>query len=276
MDRGGLGYGQRVFSIPSPSRGVINLGPFPLRAYAVCILAGILAAIWLTRRRWSTRGGDPKFIVDLAMWAVPGGLIGARIYHVITDYQLYTDDPVAALRIWDGGLGIWGGIAGGAAVGLWYAHRRGVDLGALMDAVAPALPLAQAIGRLGNWFNQELYGGPTSLPWGLEIDDPPPPYTAGDTFHPTFLYEMLWNLAVVAIILAVERRMRLKPGRLFAVYVAAYTFGRFWIELLRVDDANEIAGLRVNNWVSVAVFAVAMAFVLKGRLPRQPEEAATA
>ncbi|MDQ4132556.1 MAG: prolipoprotein diacylglyceryl transferase [Actinomycetota bacterium] len=267
-------------SIPSPSRGVFHVGPLPVRAYAICILLGILAAVWLARRRWVARGGDPKFIADLALWAVPGGLIGARLYHVITDFHLYDDDPLAALRIWDGGLGIWGGVAGGAIAGLWYAGRRGVDKRALLDTVAPALPLAQAIGRIGNWFNQELFGRPTSLPWGLEIDRDQRPrgYENFETFHPAFLYELLWNLVVVGIVLLVERLSRrpgrpgLKPGRLFAVYVAAYTFGRFWIELLRIDPAHRIAGLRVNDWVSVVVFGVAMAFVITGRKAEVPAE----
>ncbi len=261
-------------SIPSPSRGVVHLGPFPLRAYALCILLGIFAAIALAGRRWAARGGERRTIADVAVWAVPGGLIGARLYHVATDYQLYTDDPLGALRIWDGGLGIWGGVAGGALTAWWVARRWGIDFWALADAAAPALALAQAIGRWGNWFNQELFGRPTSLPWGLEIDpaNRPPQYATEPTFHPTFLYESLWNLAVVGIVLAVEKRVRLRPGRLFAVYVAAYTFGRFWIELLRVDPAHEILGLRVNDWTSVVVFVVAMAFVVTGRQREEDRE----
>jgi prolipoprotein diacylglyceryl transferase len=254
-------------SIPSPSKGMVHLGPVPLRGYALCILLGVFAAIVVARRRWVARGGERRLIGDLAVWVVPGGLIGARLYHVATDYQLYTHDPAGALRIWDGGLGIWGGVAGGALTGLWVARRWHVDFLALADTVAPALPLAQAIGRWGNWFNQELFGRPTSLPWGLRIDAAhrPAGYTGHTTFHPTFLYESLWSLAVVAIVLAVERRVRLRPGRLFAVYVAAYTFGRFWVELLRIDPAHRVGGLRINDWTSVAVFVVAMAFVLTGR-----------
>lgn len=259
--------GALIGSIPSPSRGVLHLGPLPLRAYAFCILLGVFAALTVARRRWVARGGDERTIADLAVWAVPGGLIGARVYHVVTDYQLYRDDPLGAIRIWDGGLGIWGGIAGGVLTGLWVARRRNIDLRMLLDVVAPALPLAQAIGRLGNYFNQELFGRPTSLPWGLRIDEVnrPAGYERYATFHPTFLYELLWNLVVVAIVLAVERRGWLRRGRLFAVYVAAYTFGRFWTELLRIDPAHRIGGLRINDWVSVAVFLVAMGFVLTGR-----------
>jgi prolipoprotein diacylglyceryl transferase len=266
-----------IAEIPSPSRGVINVGPVPVRAYALCILLGVFVAIAVARRRWAARGGDPKQIGDLAVWAVPAGLVGARLYHVATDYQLYTDDPAGALHIWDGGLGIWGGVAGGAVVGLWVARRWGMNTSALLDAAAPAIPLAQAIGRWGNWFNQELFGRPTSLPWGLRIDpeNRPKQFAGEATFHPTFLYECLWNLVVVAIVLAVERRGKLRPGRLFAVYVAAYTFGRFWIELLRVDPANRIYGLRVNDWVSLVVFVVAMVFVVTGRRRRGADDTLT-
>jgi prolipoprotein diacylglyceryl transferase len=255
-----------LLSIPSPSRGVVHLGPFPLRAYALCILLGIFAAIAFAGRRWEARGGERRTIADIAVWAVPGGLVGARLYHVATDYQLYTDRPLDALRIWDGGLGMWGGGAGGALTAWWVARRWGIDFWGLADAAAPALALAQAIGRWGNWFNQELFGRPTSLPWGLEIDpaNRPREYASSTTFHPTFLYESLWNLVVVGVVLAVQKRIPLRKGRLFAVYVAAYTFGRFWIELLRVDPAHKILGLRVNDWTSVVVFVVAMAFVVTG------------
>jgi len=259
-----------VASIPSPSRGVVYLGPLPLRAYALCILAGVFAAVALAGRRWVDRGGAEGTIADLAVWAVPAGLVGARLYHVVTDNQLYRDDPLGAFKIWEGGLGIWGGVAAGVGVGLWFARRRHVNLGVLLDVVAPAIPLAQAIGRWGNWFNQELFGRPTSLPWGLRIDDPPSPYAPGTTFHPTFLYESLWCLLVVALVLAVERRHRLRPGRLFAVYVAAYSFGRFWFEWLRIDPAHRFWGLRLNDWTSVVVFVAALAVVVTGR--RRPNE----
>ncbi|HEX3394102.1 MAG TPA: prolipoprotein diacylglyceryl transferase [Acidimicrobiales bacterium] len=254
-------------SIPSPSHGVVNLGPLPLRAYALCILAGVFAAVALAGRRWVARGGAEGTIADLAVWAVPAGLVGARLYHVITDNQLYRDDPLGAFKIWQGGLGIWGGVAAGAGVGLWVAHRRHLNLGVLLDVVAPAIPLAQSIGRWGNWFNQELFGRPTSLPWGLRIDaaNRPDGYAGYSTFHPTFLYESLWCLLVVAVVLAVERRHRLRPGRLFAVYVATYTFGRFWFEWLRIDPAHRFWGLRINDWTSVVVFVAAMAVVVTGR-----------
>jgi prolipoprotein diacylglyceryl transferase len=258
-----------LLSIPSPSRGVLHLGPLPIRAYAICILLGVLAAIWLARKRWAAMGFDPKQISDIAVWAVPAGLIGARLYHVITDYQMYTDDPAAALRIWDGGLGIWGGVALGAAVGLIVARRWGMSLPLLLDAVAPAIPLAQAVGRFGNYFNQELFGRPTNLPWGLRIDfaHRPAGYTDASTFHPTFLYESLWCLAVVALVLYVDRKGWLAPGRLFALYVAAYSFGRFWFEALRIDPAHEFFGLRLNDWVSIALFTIAGIIVVLGWRP---------
>ncbi len=256
-----------VASIPSPSSGQIHIGPLAIHAYGFCTAGGVLAAVWLANKRWVARGGEPGAIASLAAWAVPGGLVGARIYHVITDYQLYTHDPVGVLKIWGGGLGIWGGIAGGVLTGLWVARRRGYPLATLLEVVAPALPLAQGIGRLGNYFNQELFGRPTSLPWGLRIDlaHRPGGYERFSTFHPTFLYESLWDLAVVAVVLVAERRMKLRSGRLFAVYVAAYTFGRFFTEWLRIDQAHRIAGLRINDWVSAAVFIVATAFVVTGR-----------
>jgi prolipoprotein diacylglyceryl transferase len=262
-------------AIPSPSRNVVHIGPVPLRAYALCILLGVLVAIVVARRRWVARGGEPRMVGDLAVWIVPGGLIGARLYHVATDYQLYSHDLLGVVRIWDGGLGIWGGVAGGALTGAWVARRWGLDFWAIADTVAPALPLAQAIGRWGNWFNQELFGRPTKLPWGLRIDlaHRPPGYADVSTFHPTFLYESLWNLVVVGIVLAVERRVPLRKGRLFAVYVAAYTFGRFWIELLRIDPAHRIYGLRVNDWTSVVVFVVALGFVVTARRRRAEREA---
>ncbi|SFQ35493.1 prolipoprotein diacylglyceryl transferase [Amycolatopsis arida] len=275
-------------NIPSPDRGVWQLGPFPLRAYALCIIAGIVVAIWWGERRWAQRGGRKGTIVDIAVFAVPFGLVGGRLYHVITDYQLYFGEgrnPINALKIWDGGLGIWGAIALGA-VGGWIACRRkGIPLPAVADAVAPGIVVAQAIGRLGNYFNQELYGGETDLPWGLEIyrrvdpqtglDDPLGGVAVSDVpiavVHPTFLYELLWNLGVALLVVWADRRFRLGHGRAFALYVAGYTAGRFWIELMRTDPANEILGLRVNVWTSVLVFAGAVAyFVLAAR--RGPRE----
>jgi prolipoprotein diacylglyceryl transferase len=259
-----------VAAIPSPDIRGIEIGPFNLRFYGLAIALGALAAVWLTQRRWAARGHDPAEVSALAMWAIPAGIVGARLYHVATDYQRYTDDPLRALRVWEGGLGIWGGVAGGVLAGVLVARRRGYDLPGMFDAVAPALPLAQAIGRWGNWFNQELFGRPTSLPWGLRIDPAHRPigYERFATFHPTFLYEFVWNLAVVGIVLAAERRLRLRRGYLFAVYVAAYTFGRFFVEYLRIDPAHRFLGLRLNDWTSIVVFVAATAvLVVRGRAP---------
>ncbi|MHB8463677.1 MAG: prolipoprotein diacylglyceryl transferase, partial [Acidimicrobiales bacterium] len=229
-----------VAFLPSPSSGAIHLGPLQLRAYGLCIALGVWAAVVVSSRRYGRRGGDPGFITTLAIWAVPAGIIGARLYHVVTDYELYLPPdghPLNALKIWDGGLGIWGGVAAGVLVGMRVARRRGANSAVLLDSVAPALPLAQAIGRWGNWFNQELFGKPTALPWGLRIDAThrPAAYAAAHTFQPIFLYESIWDLCVVGIVLLVERRFRLRTGSLFEVYVAAYTFGRFFTEYERID-----------------------------------------
>ncbi|MFC4617075.1 prolipoprotein diacylglyceryl transferase [Cellulomonas algicola] len=258
-------------SIPSPSQGVWHLGPFPVRAYAIAILLGIVAALWLTRRRWAERGGDPDTVLEISFWAVPFGIVGGRIYHVITSPQAYFGeggDPVRALFIWEGGLGIWGAVAFGA-VGAWIGCRRqGVRLAPFADALAPGLLVAQAIGRLGNWFNQELFGGPTTLPWGLQIDDAhlPAGFESGTLFHPTFLYEILWNLAGAAVLVWADRRFKLGHGRVFWLYVVIYTTGRLWIELVRIDPANTILGLRVNVWTSIIVgLGALVAFVVVGR-----------
>ncbi|MFF2376906.1 prolipoprotein diacylglyceryl transferase [Streptomyces xiamenensis] len=248
-------------SIPSPGTSEVHLGPLPLRGYALCIIIGVFVAIWLGGKRWVARGGQPGTVADIAVWAVPFGLVGARLYHVITDYQLYFGedrDWVNAFKIWDGGIGIWGAIAGGA-VGAWIAcRRRGIPLPAFADAVAPGIAFAQAIGRWGNWFNQELYGKPTDLPWALEIDNG---IDVG-TFHPTFLYESLWCVGVGVLVILADRRFKLGHGRAFALYVAAYTAGRFWTEYLRIDEAHEVLGLRLNNWTSIVVFLAAVAYLV--------------
>jgi prolipoprotein diacylglyceryl transferase len=245
--------------IPSPSSGAIHLGPLQLRAYGLCIALGVWAAVAVTSRRYRRNGGDPALITTIALWAVPAGIVGARIYHVITDYELYFEpgkDPWNAFRIWDGGLGIWGGVLLGVVVGAWVARRHGADVPVLFDCVAPALPLAQAIGRWGNWWNQELFGKPTTLPWGLKIDiaHRPLQYAQYATFHPTFLYESIWDLCVVGIVLLVQRRYHLRRGSLLAVYVTAYTFGRFFTEYERIDFAHKIGPLRLNDWTSIVVF----------------------
>jgi len=265
-------------SLPSPSTGVLHLGPFPLRAYAGCILLGVLAAVLIGERRWTARGGAKGLVADVATTAVPVGLVGARIYHVITSPDHYLEHPVDVLYIWHGGLGIWGGVLGGA-LGAWFVlRRRGIGFWPFADAVAPAIPVAQAIGRWGNWFNQELFGKPTSLPWGLRIDpqNRPSGYGSYLTFHPTFLYESLWNLGVAALVILAERRWRMGRGRAFALYVAAYTLGRAWIEALRIDDANRFFGLRLNDYVAGVVFLGAVLFlVLRRDTPQEAEPAAT-
>lgn len=249
-------------SLPSPSTNEIVLGPLHLRAYGLMIAVGVLAAVELARRRWAARGHDPDEISGMALWAVPAGLIGSRLYHVITDYQRFEGHWGDAFKVWQGGLGIPGGIIAGAAVGLLYAKRKGMPLGEFADSTVPGLPLAQAIGRLGNWFNQELFGGPTKLPWGLRIDaaNRPDRYLSSATFHPTFLYEALWNLALVGLLLLVDRKKVLPVGRLFWVYLGGYFTGRLWIEAMRVDPASLILGIRVNIWMSI--FAVTLSIVM--------------
>ncbi|MFI8387601.1 prolipoprotein diacylglyceryl transferase [Streptomyces sp. NPDC085540] len=249
--------------LPSPSTGVLHLGPVPLRAYAFCIILGVFTAVWLGNRRWVARGGEQGVIADVTLWAVPFGLAGGRLYHVITSPDAYFGDhgePIRALYVWEGGLGIWGAIALGG-VGAWIGCRRHrIPFPAYADAVAPGIALAQAIGRWGNWFNQELYGRPTTLPWGLEIDRAHRPSTMLDTatYHPTFLYESLWNIGVAALVLWAARRFTLGHGRTFALYVAAYTVGRFWTEYLRIDESHTFLGLRLNGWTSVVVFLGAL------------------
>ena len=272
-------------SIPSPSRSSVSLGPLDIRAYGVAIALGVLVAAWITSRRWrraiagreaSYRARSNDLVGTIAIWAVPAGLIGARLYHVITDFDRYQDNLVDTLKIWQGGLGIWGGISVGVLVAVWMLHRGGHSTGAMLDALAPALAVAQAIGRLGNWFNQELYGRPTDLPWGLEIDEAHrvAGYGLQETFHPTFAYEALWNLCLAAVLVWVVPKMlpRLRTGYLFAVYVLGYTVGRLWIELLRIDTANELWGVRINVWTSIVVGLAALAALLVG-LRRGPDAA---
>lgn len=258
-----------LMSIPSPAEGVWHLGPVPLRGYALCIILGIVAAIWIGERRWVARGGQPGEVSDLAIWAVPFGLVGGRLYHVITDWELYFGEdrnPVTALYVWRGGLGIWGAIALGA-VGVWIGARlRGIKVLPLLDALAPGVLVAQAMGRWGNWFNQELYGRPTDLPWGLEIDlaHRESRFLDVATYHPTFLYECLWNLAAFALLVWLDRRYRLGHGRVVALYVMLYTAGRGWIENMRIDEVqmDDVLGLRLNVWTSIVLFVLAAAWFL--------------
>ena len=260
-------------SLPSPPQGVWNLGPIPIRAYALVIIIGIIVAVWLGNRRYVQRGGAPGTITDIAIWAVPFGIVGGRLYHVLSDWQLYFGDQgagaAAALRIWDGGLGIWGAVSVGA-LGAWIGARRaGVALPPVGDAIAPGIALAQAIGRWGNWFNQELFGAPTTLPWGLQIDAVrrPAGYESFETFHPTFLYESVWLVGVALVLIWADRRFNMGHGRVFALYVLLYCAGRLWIESLRIDSANTVLGLRLNIWTSILVGLGALAYlVLSSRL----------
>jgi prolipoprotein diacylglyceryl transferase len=248
--------------LPSPSQGVWYVGPFPLRAYALAILTGVVLAVVIGERRWVARGGTRGVVTDIATVAVPFGIVGARLYHVITSPQAYLEDPVSALYVWQGGLGIPGGIAGGFLAAWVVARRRGLSRSALADSVAPGVAVAQAVGRLGNWFNQELFGRPTTLPWGLEIDpDNPDAVPGGQAYHPTFLYELLWNLGVAGVCVWADRRWKLGGGRVFALYVALYAAGRLWIEALRIDEANVLLGLRVNVWVMGVVLLGAVVFL---------------
>ncbi|WP_416385071.1 prolipoprotein diacylglyceryl transferase [Tersicoccus mangrovi] len=270
-------------SIPSPGWSGFTIGPFSVKAYALCILAGIVVALILTRRRWAARGGDDDSLWSIAVWAIPAGIIGGRLYHVFSSPDAYfgpgyngTGDLLLIPQVWRGGLGIWGAVLLGF-IGAWIGARRaGARILVFADAAAPGLLLAQAIGRLGNWFNQELFGAPTTLPWGLQIDPSSPTFPAqyppGTLFHPTFLYELLWNLAGVAVLLWIDRRFRLRGGRVFWLYAAIYTLGRVWIEALRIDDAEHILGLRLNVWTSILVFVLAVAmFVYLGiRQRRHP------
>lgn len=252
-------------SIPSPSSNAIHLGGLQLRAYGLMIALGVIAAVWLFGRRLEQfHVGHRDDAAAIALWAVPAGVVGARIYHVITDWHRFRGDIWKAFVIWEGGLGIWGGIALGVVVGLLVAHRRGFSIATVLTLATPALPLAQAIGRWGNWWNQELFGKPTTAPWGLEITpiNRPAGYEQYATFHPTFLYESVWNLLLCAALLVLERRVKLRPGRLFAYYVAGYTFARFFIERIRIDAATKVGGLRVNEWTSALIFLAAVGFLV--------------
>ncbi|CAB4738993.1 MAG: prolipoprotein diacylglyceryl transferase [Actinobacteria bacterium] len=254
--------------IPSPPAGVWELGPIPIRAYALLIVIGIVVAVWLGNKRYLARGGRPGLITDIAIWAVPFGIVGGRLYHVLSDAQLYFGPDgrglAAAFRIWDGGLGIWGAVTVGA-LGAWIGAKRAkVALPPIADAIAPGIALAQAIGRLGNWFNQELFGAPTTLPWALEIDPAhrPTGYESFSTFQPTFLYESIWMLGIVVVLIWADRRFKMGHGRVFALYVGLYCAGRFWIEALRIDTANTILGLRLNNWTALLVGIGALVYLV--------------
>jgi prolipoprotein diacylglyceryl transferase len=250
-----------VASIPSPSGGELELGPISIHAYGLMLLLAIAACIWLTGVRWVRRGGDWDLVFRVAVWGVAAGIVGARLYHVITSWNEVPDEWWGVFAVWKGGLGVWGGIGLGVIVGAIVVHRSGESVTRFMDAVAPGLLLAQAIGRWGNWWNQELFGKPTDRPWGLEIDpiNRPAQYLDSETFHPTFLYESLWSLLGVVVLLLLDRLVRIRPPALFALYVAWYTAARFVIEQYRVDPAHEFGPWRLNAWVSLVIFVLAVA-----------------
>lgn len=282
-------------AIPSPPlewAEVFSVGPFTVRAYSLAILAGIFVAVWLTRRRWIDRGGKGVVVEEVAIWAIPFGILGGRIYHVISSPRLYFGNEgdfftgtqgnwVDTFKIYEGGLGIWGAVALGALGAYIGCRRQGVSFAAFMDSAAPAILIAQGIGRLGNYFNHELFGGPTTLPWGLEVSAASAArvgYPADTLFHPTFLYEMIWNFAGAALIIYLDRRFSLRFGRAFWLYVIVYVTGRLWIEMVRIDYAETVGGLRINVWVSIAVLtlAIGMFWWLRRRGGEVPDPAPAA
>lgn len=252
-------------SIPSPERSFLEIGPLTLHFYAFCIMLGIVAAVLIGGRRYVAMGGKAGVVGDIAIFAVPAGVIGGRLYHVITSPQDYFGpggNPIEALYIWQGGLGIWGAISLGA-VAAYFAYKRNPNRGEIRfasfaDAIAPALLIAQAIGRFGNWFNKELFGRPLDAPWALEIPFRYRPigFSNFETFHPTFLYEALWCSIVALLLIWIGKRAQLASGSLFALYVGAYSFGRGLIEMIRIDEANLILGLRLNIWTSLILLLV--------------------
>lgn len=245
-------------SIPSPSSSGVSLGPFEIHMYGVMYAFAVTAAVIVTRRRWGKIGGDPDLVYDIALWGFPAGLIGGRIYFDITSFGEMPHTWWGPFAVWDGGLGIWGGIAGGAAVGIWRVHRAGVSVPDFMDCVAPALLVAQSIGRIGNYFNQELFGGPSSLPWALQISPAhrPAGYLHYATFQPTFLYEIVWNLSLAAFLVWLGHHRKIKPPGLFALYVAGYSAFRIFEDTLRTDPAHHFLGHRLNFWVSIVLTLV--------------------
>jgi prolipoprotein diacylglyceryl transferase len=261
--------------IPSPSLSSFSVGPLTIHFYALCIITGIAAAIWIGRKRYANLGGNPDDVSEVAIWAVPFGIIGGRIYHVITSPAQYfgaNGNPVDALKIWEGGLGIWGAISLGA-VGAYLhfrTHKTTLNFRQLLDSLAPGVVVAQAIGRIGNYFNQEVFGKPTELPWGLEIDpvNRPDGFESYATFHPTFLYELLWCLVVAVLLIKLPgflKQITSKQGDVFALYILGYTLGRVWIESLRIDEANLILGLRLNIWVSLIALIAASAYLIASK-----------
>jgi prolipoprotein diacylglyceryl transferase len=268
-----------IASIPSPSSGSIHIGPLRLNAYGLMIALGVIVAVRIAGKRAERIGqGTTEDISAIAMWAVPAGVLGGRAYHVLTDYEKFQGRWFDAIKIWQGGLGIWGGVAAGVAVGWWCARRRGLDAWWIISCAAPAIAIAQAIGRWGNWFNQELFGQPTTLPWALKVSSSVAEkagYTAGTTFHPTFLYESVGCVVLAWLLIRIERRLSPARGRLFAWYVVGYTVLRFGVEGLRIDSAHHVGGLRLNQWVAVGVCATAVLFLVNDRLRSRKASAAS-
>jgi prolipoprotein diacylglyceryl transferase len=270
-----------IATFPAPPGSTISIGPLDLRAYGLMIALGVIAAVWLFGKRLEQRRlGTSEDASAIAVWAVSAGLIGARLYHVITDWDRFRNDWGSIPAVWEGGLGIPGGLIAGMVVGLYVVRRRGIDMAAAATCAAPGIALAQAIGRWGNWFNQELFGRPTDLPWALEVDPAhiPAGYAVGTTFHPTFLYESLWTLTLAGVLLAIDRldrtgRLHVGPGRLMGIYIVGYGIGRFWIEGLRIDRASEAAGLRTNQWVALAAIVGGVIYLVltRGREWPPPE-----
>jgi prolipoprotein diacylglyceryl transferase len=265
-----------VAFIPSPAHGIVQLGPLPLHAYGLMLAIGVLVALKVAEDRWKRAGHDPKEIAQIAVPVVIAGIVGARVYHLFTGYK-WSQGIGGAFEIWHGGLSIWGAVAGGAIAVVIVGRGRHLDVLALMDAIAPGVVIAQAIGRWGNYFNQELFGRPTTLPWGLKIDlaHRPVGYTQYATFHPTFLYESLWCLVIFGTLIWAERRFSFRRGQTFALYIAMYTFGRVWFEALRIDDASRIFGIRFNLLLSAVLCAFGVIwFIWLGRQPEREPDAA--
>ena len=262
-------------ALPSPSTNSLSIVPLELRAYGLMIALGALTAVAWSRRRQAARGGDPEDMSTIALWAVPAGLVGSRLYHVATDWRSFQGRWEDVPALWQGGLGIPGGLMAGVAVGVLVARRRGLSMAGAMDVMVPTIPVAQAIGRWGNWFNQEVFGRPTDLPWALEIDAAHRPlgYSGAATFHPTFLYEGLWNVALAVFLVRIERRGVLRPGYLVGLWVFGYGLGRLWVEALRVDQASLIVGVRVNTWMALAAIVVGAVVTWTGRATRSPADA---
>ena len=259
-------------ALPSPSANSLSIGPLELRAYGLMIALGALTAVAWSRRRHAARGGDPEDMSTIALWAVPAGLVGSRLYHVATDWRSFQGRWEDVPALWQGGLGIPGGLMAGVMVGVLVARRRGLSMAGAMDVMVPTIPVAQAIGRWGNWFNQEVFGRPTDLPWALEIDAAhrPSGYSEAATFHPTFLYEGLWNVALAVFLVRIERRGVLRPGYLVGLWVLGYGLGRLWVEALRVDQASLIVGVRVNTWMALVAIVVGAVVTWTGRTAKSP------